>query len=131
LQTMKPKALAKLAQHPGLFDRERLLAATDLYGFDDVFTAPLHGFRGVQDYWTRASAKPHLARIQVPALVVNALNDPFVPAASLPRPHQVGRHVTLWQPAHGGHVGFPGGGLLRGHVMTLPQAVLGWLRQHV
>ena len=44
--TMKPKALAKLAQHPGLFDREALLAARDLYAFDNVFTAPLHGFRG-------------------------------------------------------------------------------------
>ncbi|WP_348755001.1 alpha/beta fold hydrolase [uncultured Aquincola sp.] len=130
LQTMKPKALAKLAQHPGLFDEQRLVAATDLYTFDDVFTAPLHGFQGVEDYWRRASAKPHLARIRVPALVVNALNDPFVPAASLPRPHQVGRHVTLWQPPHGGHVGFPGGGGLRSHVMTLPQAVLDWLRQH-
>ncbi|MFO4987087.1 hydrolase, partial [Salmonella enterica subsp. enterica serovar 1,4,[5],12:i:-] len=91
--TMKPKALAKLAQHPGLFDEQRLVAASDLYTFDDVFTAPLHGFQGVEDYWRRASAKPHLARIRVPALVVNALNDPFVPAASLPRPHQVGRHV--------------------------------------
>ncbi|MEF7617125.1 alpha/beta fold hydrolase [Aquincola sp. MAHUQ-54] len=126
LQTMKPKALSKLRQYPGLFDRERLLAAADLYAFDDAFTAPVHGFRGVEDYWRRASAKPHLACIQVPALVVNALNDPFVPAASLPRAHEVGREVTLWQPAHGGHVGFPGGGL-RSHVMALPQAVLRWL----
>ncbi len=45
LRTMKPKALAKLAQHPGLFDREALLAARDLYAFDNLFTAPLHGFR--------------------------------------------------------------------------------------
>lgn len=125
LRSMKPKALAKLRQFPRLFDRERLLAAPTIQAFDDVFTAPLHGFRGVDDYWHRASAKPHLARIQVPALVVNALNDPFVPAASLPRTHEVGRHVTLWQPPHGGHVGFPGGP--RGHVMTLPQTVLGWL----
>jgi predicted alpha/beta-fold hydrolase len=125
LRSMKPKALAKLRQFPRLFDRERLLAAQTIQAFDDVFTAPLHGFRGVDDYWRRASAKPHLARIAVPALVVNALNDPFVPAASLPRVHEVGRHVTLWQPPHGGHVGFPGGP--RGHVMTLPQTVLGWL----
>jgi predicted alpha/beta-fold hydrolase len=61
LATMKPKALAKLAQHPGLFDRERLLAARDLYEFDNVFTAPLHGFRNTDDYWSRGSAKPHLA----------------------------------------------------------------------
>ena len=129
LRTMKPKALAKLAQHPGLFDRERLLAARDLYAFDDVFTAPLHGFRGTDDYWSRGSAKPHLARIRVSALVLNARNDPFVPAASLPASHEVGRHVTLWQPSHGGHVGFPAGGW-PGHVHTLPERVMEWLDGH-
>ncbi len=58
LRTMKPRALAKLAQFPGLFDRQRLLAARDLYEFDNVFTAPLHGFVDTDDYWARASAKP-------------------------------------------------------------------------
>jgi predicted alpha/beta-fold hydrolase len=85
LATMKPKALAKWQQHPGLFDRERLAAARTLFEFDDVFTAPLHGFRDTADYWARASAKPHLARMRIPALALNARNDPFVPAASLPR----------------------------------------------
>jgi uncharacterized protein len=126
LRTMKPKALAKLAQHPRLFDRERMLAARTLYEFDNVFTAPLHGFRDTDDYWARASAKPHLARIRVPTLALNARNDPFVPAASLPQPHAVATQVTLWQPAHGGHVGFPGGAF-PGHLMTLPDAVMGWL----
>jgi predicted alpha/beta-fold hydrolase len=126
LRTMKPKALRKLAQHPGLFDRERLLAARDLYEFDNVFTAPLHGFRDTPDYWARASSKPHLHRIRIPALVLNARNDPFVPASSLPAPADVGPCVTLWQPAHGGHVGFPAG-FPPGHVMTLPKAVLDWL----
>lgn len=125
LRTMKAKALAKLAQHPGLFDRERLQAARTLYEFDNLFTAPLHGFLDTDDYWARASAKPHLARIRVPTLALNARNDPFVPAASLPRPDAVGNQVTLWQPAHGGHVGFPGGAF-PGHLMTLPDAVMGW-----
>jgi len=129
LSTMKPKALAKLAQHPGLFDRAKLLAARDLYAFDDVFTAPLHGFRGTDDYWSRGSAKPHLHRIRIPALVVNAVNDPFVPAASLPRQDEVGRHVTLWQPAHGGHVGFPLGAP-PGHVRAMPERVVAWLDDH-
>jgi predicted alpha/beta-fold hydrolase len=129
LRSMKPKALAKLAQHPGLFDRERLLAARDLYEFDNVFTAPLHGFRDTEDYWRRASAKPRLAEIRIPALVTNARNDPFVPAASLPTALEVGPHVALWQPAHGGHVGFPAG-RWPGHVMALPDAVLAWLAQH-
>lgn len=127
LRTMKPKALHKLAQHPGLFDRDRLLAARTLYEFDNVFTAPLHGFRNTDDYWSRGSAKPHLARIRVPALVLNALNDPFVPAHSLPRAHEVGPHVTLWQPLHGGHVGFPGG-RWPGHVLTLPEQVMNWIK---
>jgi predicted alpha/beta-fold hydrolase len=129
LQTMKPKALQKLAQHPGLFDGAALRAARDLYTFDDIFTAPLHGFRGVEDYWARASAKPHLARIRIPALAVNAQNDPFVPAASLPRSHEVGAHVTLWQPRHGGHVGFAGG-RWPGHVRPMPEAVGRWLLDH-
>ena len=128
LATMKPKALAKLAQFPGLFDRERLLAARDLYTFDDVFTAPLHGFRNTDDYWARGSSKPHLSAIRVPTLVVNALNDPFIPARSLPGPGEVGRHVTLWQPAHGGHVGFPLGAP-PGHVRGMPESVGSWLGQ--
>ena len=128
LRTMKPRAQAKLAQHPGLFDRQRMLAARDLYEFDNVFTAPLHGFKNTEDYWARCSAKPLLHTIRIPALVLNARNDPFVPAWCLPAQSEVGDRVTLWQTEHGGHVGFPGGAP-PGHVMAMPQAVLGWLRE--
>lgn len=126
LRSMKPKALAKLAQHPGLFDGEALLAARDLYEFDNMFTAPLHGFRDADDYYARASAKPHLHRIRVPALALNARNDPFIPAGSLPTAQDAGPSVTLWQPATGGHVGFPAGGW-PSHVRAMPDAVGGWL----
>jgi predicted alpha/beta-fold hydrolase len=129
LRSMKPKALAKLTQHPGLFDRERLLAARTLFEFDEVFTAPLHGFASANDYWTRASAKPRLREIRIPALLLNARNDPFLPAQALPTAQDAGSHVTLWQPAHGGHVGFADGSL-PGHLLTLPEAVLRWLRAH-
>jgi predicted alpha/beta-fold hydrolase len=67
-----------------------------------------------------------LHTIRIPALVVNARNDPFVPAWCLPSQADVGDCVTLWQPAHGGHVGFPQG-RLPGHVRTMPNAVAGWL----
>jgi hypothetical protein len=128
LNTMKPKALRKWAQHPGLFDREALLRARDLYEFDNIFTAPVHGFSSTDDYWTRASAKPHLHRIRIPALALNALNDPFVPAASLPQAGDVSDSVTLWQPRAGGHVGFPAGPF-PGHVVAMPEAVTAWLLQ--
>jgi predicted alpha/beta-fold hydrolase len=128
MRTMKPKALAKLAQHPGLFDRVRMEAARDLHAFDDIFTAPLHGFRDAADYYARASAKPHLHRIRIPALLLNARNDPFVPAWSLPVASEVGPHVTLWQPEQGGHVGFPDG-RLPDRQQWMPHAVGGWLGQ--
>ena len=128
LRTMVPKALRKLEQHPGLFDGERLREARDLYEFDNLFTAPLHGYRDTEDYWARASAKPHLHRIRIPALVLNARNDPFVPASSLPGLQDAGPCVTLWQPAQGGHVGFPSG-WPPGHVFSMPTQVCDWLAQ--
>ena len=126
MRTMRPKALLKLAQHPGLFDRQALLAARDLYEFDNVFTAPLHGFRDSDDYYARASAKPHLPHVRLPALVLNTGNDPFVPAHSLPAAGEVGDWVTLWQPGAGGHVGFPSG-RWPSHVRGMPEAVGDWL----
>ncbi len=134
LNTMVPKAMDKWAQHPGLFDREALLSAKDLYAFDNVFTAPLHGFENTEDYWRRASAKPVLADIRVPALALNARNDPFVPDASLPREGEVGKFVSLWQPRRGGHVGFPASlppWGLPGHVRSMPEAVGKWLLAQV
>jgi predicted alpha/beta-fold hydrolase len=129
LSTMIPKALKKWQQHPGLFDRERVAAARTIFAFDDAFTAPLHGFAGTADYWARASAAPHLARLRIPALVLNAGNDPFVPTHELPGPQQAGRFVTFWRPAGGGHVGFPHGGF-PGRVQQMPSAVAGWLAAH-
>jgi len=130
LRTMKPKALAKLRQHPGLFDAQRLRAARTIEAFDDAFTAPLHGFRGVHDYWRRASALPRLHGLGLPTLLLNTANDPFVPVASLPAPTANEGRVTIWRPASGGHVGFPGGGF-PSQVLGLPQAVMGWMAPHL
>ena len=129
LASMKPRAMQKLQQFPGLFDPQELLAANTLYAFDDVFTAPLHGFKDAGDYWTRASAKPGLSQVQVPALVLNARNDPFIPATSLPNQAQVSQHVTLWQPETGGHVGFASGNF-PANLKEMPSAVLEWMTQH-
>lgn len=129
LATMKPRALQKLRQYPGLFDAQELMAAQTLYAFDNVFTAPLHGYRDTDDYWDRASAKPGLSRVQVPALVLNARNDPFVPASCLPTADQVSPSVTLWQPDTGGHVGFASG-MFPGDLKEMPWAVMEWMTQH-
>ena len=127
LSSMRPKSLAKLARFPGLFDAARLRAAGTLRAFDDVVTAPLHGFRNTDDYWTRASSKPWLRKIEVPVLMLNARNDPFLPAEALPTPHEVASSVLLEQPASGGHVGFVSGGF-PGSLGWLPARVLGFFK---
>jgi predicted alpha/beta-fold hydrolase len=109
LATLKRKSLDKLARFPGVAREAQLRAARNLYEFDNEFTAPVHGFRDTMDYWTRASAKPVLGGIRIPYLLLNARNDPFVPAESLPARAQVSNDVELEQPEHGGHIGFAQG----------------------
>ncbi|KIF81722.1 YheT family hydrolase [Noviherbaspirillum autotrophicum] len=124
LQTLKPKCLQKLKQFPGLFDCDTMLRSRTLYEFDNIVTAPLHGYRNTDDYWHRASAKHVLNDITVRTLVLNARNDPFLPPHHLPA--TASRHVTLDYPAQGGHVGFAVGGP-PGKIDWLPQRILGFL----
>ncbi len=122
LLTLKPNALAKLAHYPNLFERERVQRARNLYDFDNAYTAPVHGFRDAADYWRRASAKPLLGGVRVPTLVLNAQNDPFLPAEALPRAAEVASAVHLEFPKEGGHVGFVSGAF---------PAQLDWLPQRL
>jgi predicted alpha/beta-fold hydrolase len=109
LSTLKPKSLAKLQAFPGLFDAERLSGSRTFREFDDVFTAPLHGFRGVDHYWSSSSSGPWLEHVAVPTLVLNARNDPFLPEQDLvTATRKTAPCVLLEFPPRGGHVGFPG-----------------------
>ncbi|TCK44632.1 hypothetical protein B0G84_3006 [Paraburkholderia sp. BL8N3] len=130
LKSLKRKGLAKLAQYPGLFDRDAMLAARTLYEFDNVVTAPLHGFRDTDDYWTSATTRPHLPRIATPTLILNARNDPFLPGCVLPSKAEVSAAVTLDQPDHGGHVGFMTGPF-PGRIDWLSQRVLGYMENYL
>lgn len=124
LATMKRKSLAKLERHPGLFDPALLRATRTLREFDDLITSRLHGFDGVDDYYTRASSKPHLPHITVPTLLLNARNDPFLPDAALPSPQELSSAITPAFPDEGGHVGFPNG---RGSSAWMPRTALEFL----
>ncbi|MDO9422192.1 MAG: alpha/beta fold hydrolase [Herminiimonas sp.] len=125
LETLKPKCLDKLKQFPGLYDRDTMMNARDLYAFDNVVTAPLHGYLNTDDYWKRASAKYVLNDITVPTLVLNAQNDPFLPREYLPTTATSAK-VKLEQPAHGGHVGFTVGPF-SGKLNWLPQRMVNFL----
>lgn len=123
LVTMKHKSLAKLAHYPGLYDAGRVRAAWTLRDFDECVTAPLHGFAGVDDYWTRASSKQWLQHVAVPTLMINARNDPFLPSSALPAPEDVSRSILLEQPENGGHAGFVSGPP-PGNLRWLPRRIL-------
>ena len=128
LGTLKRGALEKLDRFPGLYDAQAVRRARSLRDFDNVVTAPLHGFRDTDDYWTRASSKPQLAAIRVPTLVLNARDDPFLPGEALPTPDQVSSAVTLEFPERGGHVGFVTGPF-PGRIDWLALRVLGFFEE--
>ncbi len=123
LTTLKTKAFEKLEQFPGLFDAKALKKCASIYDFDNLVTAPLHGFRDTDDYWRQSSSNQWLRHIKVPTLLINARNDPFMPASVLPDQQAVSPAVTLEFPEQGGHVGFMQGPF-PGKLNWLPQKIL-------
>lgn len=130
LRTLKKSSADKNRRFPGLFDAVRMKKARTLYEFDDTVTAPLHGFKSADDYWKRASSKPWLPDIRVPTLILNAKNDPFLPAQVLPSKNQVSPAVTLEFPDEGGHVGFVTGDL-PGELNWLPKRLIHFFTNHL
>jgi predicted alpha/beta-fold hydrolase len=85
LRTLKAKLRKKQRLYDRLLDLPAALRARTFAEYDRLVTAPLHGFADERDYWTRSSSGPYLAQIRRPTLLINAINDPFMPAAALPR----------------------------------------------
>lgn len=109
LKTLKVKALQKLDQHPGIADRDRILAARTLREFDDAFTSVVHGFRDATDYYAQSSSLQFLGRIRVPTLLLSARDDPFHPVQVLDDVAAIAATnpaLHLEFPERGGHVGF-------------------------
>jgi predicted alpha/beta-fold hydrolase len=119
LRSIRRKIFDKAEIFPGSVDVLRTQRMRSLREFDDLYTAPMHGYRNALDYWTRAASLPLLPGIRVPTLILNARNDPFVPEASLPGSRDVSGDVVLHQPGQGGHAGFVTG-MFPGHLRWLP-----------
>ena len=109
LRSLKIKALAKIARHPGIADPDVIAGVRTLWDFDNVFTGPVHGFAGAEDYYSRSSSINFLAAIRVPTLLLSARDDPFHPTGLLDEVEAIARgnpalHTEFV--ARGGHVGF-------------------------
>ena len=107
-RTLKRKVLEKAAVMPGIFPTEAVSKARSVREFDNTFTAPMNGFRDVEDYYTRSSSLQFIPAITVPTLIINAKNDPFLSPECFPTT-LAGELPTVWMefPEQGGHCGFP------------------------
>jgi predicted alpha/beta-fold hydrolase len=108
LRPMRTKLRAKERLFPDRLDLTGIDRIRTFQEFDDRYTAPIHGFRDAADYWTRNSCRQFLARITLPALLINAENDPFLGPGCYPREEAAASAVFHFEsPRAGGHVGFP------------------------
>jgi len=107
VRNLRGRMRRKAAAWPGRYDLTRLAGVWTVRAFDEAFTAPHHGFRDADDYYHRASALRVIDRVRVPALILSAANDPFVPPEQFARPEVSSNpHVTVIVTPDGGHCGF-------------------------
>lgn len=107
LKSLQQKIEKKYAHFPDVFQLEKFASIRTLRDFDNTFTGPLHGFSGAEEYYQTNSALQFLPDIQVPTLVLNAQNDPFLSPSCYPNQlaEQLDK-VHFEFPIQGGHVGF-------------------------
>jgi predicted alpha/beta-fold hydrolase len=107
LRGLRSRMRRKARLFPGAWDTEPLRRIASVRAFDDAYTAPYHGFAGSADYYHRASARRVIERLRVPALLITADDDPFVPSAVARDPALDGvALLTRVITAHGGHCGY-------------------------
>jgi predicted alpha/beta-fold hydrolase len=131
LSSMKKSIARKFDRHTAAFDWERAIGATTFAEFDDVVTAPLHGFAGMQDYYDRSSSISYLGGIDVPTLIINALDDPFMTVDVIPDEDSLSDKVRLEISESGGHVGFVEGGTPWRPKFYLPRRVIEFLEEQL
>ncbi len=108
LRSLSRKIRLKNKQFPHIFKLRHLDSLKSLYQFDDLYTAPIHGFQNAEDYYAKSSSINFLPEIKIPTLIVNALNDPLLPASCLDPASTAGNTwITFELPEMGGHCGFP------------------------
>lgn len=107
VRKLKMRFRKKCRLHPGKYDPGRTRGIRSIREFDDKITAPYSGFRDADDYYARCSAAQYLDRIAVPALIIHALDDPFIRVSAETRARaQANPNITYVETEHGGHCAF-------------------------
>ena len=107
LKMLHKKVQKKMLLYPDQISDHDYEKIRDFKGFDDRYTAPIHGYKNAEDYWRRCSSKRYIPKIKIKTLIINAANDPFLSEECFPinetKDH---KYVSLETPKSGGHVGF-------------------------
>ena len=106
LRMLHRKIKEKMVLFPDRIDDRGYNRIKDFKGFDDRYTAPIHGFKSAEDYWNKCSCGPFLKYVRVPTLIVNAEDDPFLGTSCYPYRERKNHNINLEVPKYGGHVGF-------------------------
>jgi predicted alpha/beta-fold hydrolase len=107
VRNLKRRMRRKANAFPGRFSLDALERIGTIRQFDEAYTAPYHGFRDAADYYYRASAMRVIGQIAIPALIITAADDPFVPPQPFRDPAVTGNpNITVELTPHGGHCGF-------------------------
>ena len=128
---LKRSYARKLNRHAGLLSHSALRRLRSFYEFDDAITAPLHGFAGALHYYTVSSSRQFLRHIRIPTLILQAADDPFMPASVIPSSQELSPSIQLEVHRHGGHVGFVTGRWPWRPRYWLEQRIPGWLQQRL
>ena len=116
LKMFKKRMIEKEKARPGTYDLEKLKAVKTLYDFDRDFNAPWYGHQSIQEFYDNLDPRPFLDQIQLPVLLVNAQNDPFMDDGSYPKEVAArSKYIHLEMPEHGGHMGFGKSGVKEGN----------------
>lgn len=123
LRSLRMAVREKFKRMPAPINLDDLAEISTIREYDDKITAPLHGFSGVDEYYTESSCRQFLSRIRTPTLILHAADDPFMTPAAIPAQAELSRHVTLELSERGGHVGFICG--------SAPWKTRYWLEQRI
>lgn len=130
VRSLQDKVRTKFADRPAPIPLDELDTWTDFWSFDDNVTAPLHGFRDADEYYSRSSCRQYLGAIATPTLLIHARDDPFLTIDAIPQPAELSATTRLELSERGGHVGFIAGRIPLKPRYWIDDRLMAWFESH-
>ncbi|MFO1258785.1 MAG: alpha/beta fold hydrolase [Gammaproteobacteria bacterium] len=123
------KSVEAIEAHFPELSSHSLAHVNSIFEFDDIYTAPINGFKDARDYYTRCSSQHFISDIRVPTLILHAKDDPLVSSNAFKSKYYGNPHLHWILTQHGGHVGFLGATPERFSYQWMDSVLLSWISQ--